>query len=141
MSSKRTDKIDMETLERNLNANKESRKFFYPREYILNLSLMYEVPKTERAAALKELEAARLLMDGDTDFEFRTTVVRGLHTSGDFADIAAWLPGSEKYFRQAFKDSGNVISGGCSAFTRGEMDAFRDILLPAIPNTEIRGMD
>lgn len=34
------------------------------REYILNLSLMYEVPKTERAAALKELEAARLLMDG-----------------------------------------------------------------------------
>ena len=36
MSSKRTDKIDMETLERNLNANKESRKFFYPREYILN---------------------------------------------------------------------------------------------------------
>ena len=32
MSSKRTDKIDMETLERNLNANKESRKFFYPRE-------------------------------------------------------------------------------------------------------------
>ena len=36
MSSKRTDKIDMGTLERNLNANKESRKFFYPREYILN---------------------------------------------------------------------------------------------------------
>ena len=86
-------------------------------------------------------ECARMLMDGNTDFEFRTTVVRGLHTSGDFADIAAWLPGNEKYFLQAFKDSGNVISGGCSAFTRGEMDAFRDILLPAIPNTEIRGMD
>ncbi len=48
---------------------------------------------------------------------------------------------NEKYFLQAFRDSGNVISGGCSAFTRGEMDAFRDILLPAIPNTEIRGMD
>ena len=86
-------------------------------------------------------ECARMLMDGDTDFELRTTVVRGLHTSGDFADIAAWLPGNEKYVLQAFKDSGNVISGGCSAFTRGEMEAFRDILLPAIPNTEIRGMD
>ena len=34
-------------------------------------------------------ECARMLMDGDTDFEFRTTVVRGLHSAEDFADIAA----------------------------------------------------
>ena len=86
-------------------------------------------------------ECARMLMDGDTDFEFRTTVVRGLHTADDFADIAAWLPGGEKYFLQAFKDSGDLISGGCSAFDRGEMEAFRQVLLPAVPNTEIRGMD
>lgn len=51
-------------------------------------------------------ECARMLMNGDTDFEFRTTVVRGLHSAEDFADIAAWLPGNEKYFLQAFKDSG-----------------------------------
>ena len=86
-------------------------------------------------------ECARMLMDGDTDFEFRTTVVRGLHSAEDFADIAAWLPGNEKYFLQAFKDSGDVISGGCAAFTREEMESFRAILLPAIPNAEIRGMD
>ena len=86
-------------------------------------------------------ECARMLMDGDTDFEFRTTVVRGLHSAEDFADIAAWLPGNEKYFLQAFKDSGDVISGGCAAFTREEMESFRAILLPAIPNAAIRGMD
>ena len=86
-------------------------------------------------------ECARMLMDGDTDFEFRTTVVRGLHSAEDFADIAAWLPGNEKYFLQAFKDSGDVISGGCAAFTREEMESFRAILLPAIPKAEIRGMD
>lgn len=79
-------------------------------------------------------ECARMLMNGDTDFEFRTTVVRGLHSAEDFADIAAWLPGNEKYFLQAFKDSGDVISGGCAAFTREEMESFRAILLPAIPN-------
>ena len=73
--------------------------------------------------------------------EFRTTVVRGLHSAEDFADIAAWLPGNEKYFLQAFKDSGDVISGGCAAFTREEMESFRAILLPAIPNAAIRGMD
>ena len=38
-------------------------------------------------------------------------------------------------------NSGDVISGGCAAFTREEMEAFREIMLPAIPNTEIRGMD
>ena len=69
------------------------------------------------------------------------TVVRGLHSAEDFADIAAWLPGNEKYFLQAFKDSGDVISGGCAAFTREEMESFRAILLPAIPNAAIRGMD
>mgnify|MGYP000763694728 CR=1 FL=1 len=42
---------------------------------------------------------------------------------------------------QAFKDSGDVISGGCAAFTREEMESFRAILLPAIPNAAIRGMD
>ena len=86
-------------------------------------------------------ECARMLMDGDTDFEFRTTVVRGLHSAEDFADIAAWLPGEEKYFLQAFKDSGDVISGGCGAFEREEMEVFRRILLPVIPNAKIRGMD
>jgi len=34
-----------------------------------------------------------------------------------------------------------VISGGCAAFTREEMESFRAILLPAIPNAAIRGMD
>ena len=48
---------------------------------------------------------------------------------------------NEKYFLQAFKDSGDVISGGYAAFTREEMESFRAILLPAIPNAEIRGMD
>lgn len=67
--------------------------------------------------------------------------MRGLHSAEDFADIAAWLPGNEKYFLQAFKDSGDVISGGCAAFTREEMESFRAILLPAIPKAEIRGMD
>lgn len=64
----------------------------------------------------------------------------GLHSAEDFADIAAWR-GNEKYFLQAFKDSGDVISGGCAAFTREEMESFRAILLPAIPNAAIRGMD
>ncbi len=86
-------------------------------------------------------KSAAMLMAGETDFEFRTTVVKGIHSEEDFRDIAAWLPGNEKYFLQAFADSGELISGGCSAFSKEETEAFRQILLPAIPAAEIRGMD
>ena len=86
-------------------------------------------------------ECIAMLMNGSTDFEFRTTVVRGIHTEEDFSDIAAWLAGDEKYFLQGFKDSGDLISSGCSAFTLEETEKFREIVLPKIPNTEIRGME
>jgi len=86
-------------------------------------------------------ESAALLMGGATDFEFRTTVVKGLHTMEDFDDIASWLRGGEKYFLQAFKDSGDILTPGHSACTRQEMEAFRARLLPAIPRTELRGVD
>ena len=86
-------------------------------------------------------ESAALLMEGRCDFEFRTTAVRELHTAEDFDDIARWLQGDEKYFLQAFKDSGDVLSGNFSAFSRQEMEAFRERVLPCLPAAEIRGMD
>ncbi len=86
-------------------------------------------------------ESAALLMAGQTNFEFRTTVVRELHATEDFRDIARWLAGDEKYFLQAFKDSGDILAGDFSAFSREEMEKFRAALAPSIPRTEIRGMD
>ena len=86
-------------------------------------------------------ESAALLMEGDLPFEFRTTVVKELHSAEDFQDIAVWLRGEEPYFLQGFKDSGDNISDGYSACSPQEMEAFRTILTPFIPRTEIRGMD
>ena len=86
-------------------------------------------------------ESAAVLMAGKTDFEFRTTVVKELHTMEDFRDIASWLAGEEKYFLQAFKDSGDILAGDYSAYPREKMEEFRAAVLPFLPNTEIRGMD
>ena len=86
-------------------------------------------------------ESASLLMEGRVDFEFRTTVVRELHSEEDFADIGPWLRGDEKYFLQAFKDSGDILTPGHSPCTRPEMEGFRQQLLPFIPRTELRGLD
>ena len=65
-------------------------------------------------------ESIALLMSGKTDFEFRTTAVKGLHTKKDFEGIADMIAGEEKYFIQRFVDSGDLIGGGYSAFSPEE---------------------
>lgn len=86
-------------------------------------------------------ESAALLLSGDVDFEFRTTVVKELHTDGDFLAIGSWLRGEEKYFLQGFRDSGELMRGGLSPCSRAEMEHFRQLLLPFLPRTELRGVD
>ena len=82
-----------------------------------------------------------LLMNGQTDYEFRTTVVRELHTAADMEAIGQWLKGAKRLYLQAFKDSGDLIGGGFSACSPEEMKRFRTLLLPAIPDTFLRGVD
>ena len=86
-------------------------------------------------------ESAALLMEGRVDFEFRTTVVKEFHSAEDFERIGQWLRGGEKYFLQCFKDSGDILGSGCSAFGKDEMEHLREAVLPYIPNTHLRGVD
>ena len=55
-------------------------------------------------------ESAQLLMKGKVPFEFRTTLVRELHTEEDIRSIGRWLAGDESYFLQSFLDSGDLLS-------------------------------
>ncbi len=84
-------------------------------------------------------ESTALLMQNRVDFEFRTTVVKELHTEKDIRDIGKWLSGSEKFFLQAFKDSGDLIADGYSGYSSEEMKILTKILKEYIPNAENRG--
>ncbi len=86
-------------------------------------------------------ESVELLKTCGVEHEFRTTVVRELHSEADFADIGRWLRGEERYFLQAFKDSGDLVSGSCSPCTREEMERFLSVVRESIPGAELRGMD
>lgn len=85
-------------------------------------------------------ESVRLLMGGETDFEFRTTVVRELHSAEDFEKIGEWLKGDEKYFLQSFTDSDFVLQKGLSAHSRETLRTFADIVRKNVPRVEIRGV-
>ena len=80
-------------------------------------------------------------MRGKIPFEFRTTVVRELHTAKDIESVGRWLSGNEKFYLQTFKDSGDLISGGLSAYSDGEMDELLKILQRYVPEAKIRGVE
>lgn len=72
--------------------------------------------------------------------EFRTTVVRGLHTAQDMEGIADWLEGEEQYFLQGFVDSGDILKPGFTAYTPGEMREFLSLVQEKVPKAKLRGI-
>lgn len=86
-------------------------------------------------------ETVEFLLHGSLDYEFRTTVVRELHTETDFIKIGQWIKGAKAYYLQAYKDSENVLQPGFSSYSFEELSHFRDLLRKTIPLVEIRGID
>lgn len=88
---------------------------------------------------LKKIEeSAAYLLNGNIDFEFRTTVVCEYHTHSDFEQIGKWLKSDAKYFLQSFIDSGDTIKPGLNPHNDEKLKAFADILRIYIPNVQIR---
>lgn len=82
-----------------------------------------------------------LLLLGKTEYEFRTTVVRGIHTKESLISAAKWIKGAERYYLQQFKDSGDLIlPEGLSAFDENEMHDLCDAVREIIPTAELRGV-
>ena len=86
-------------------------------------------------------ETADFLLRGTLDYEFRTTVVRELHTQKDFEEISKWLKGAKEYYLQAYKDSDGVLKPGYGSYTFEELQGFQKILQKTILSVGIRGID
>ncbi len=84
-------------------------------------------------------KSVSFLMSGKVDYEFRTTVVKELHSEEDIENIALWLKGAKKYFLQNFVDSGDLISENLSAADSTVLCKMQQIARQFIVNTEIRG--
>jgi pyruvate formate lyase activating enzyme len=48
--------------------------------------------------------SADLIMQSKIPYEFRTTVVPGLHLEKDFAEIAKWIKGARAYYLQEYRE-------------------------------------
>ncbi len=89
----------------------------------------------------KVKQSVELLLQGEIDYEFRTTVVKGLHEKEDFEAIGKWISGCKSYFLQQYRDSEDIISSeGLSSFDAKEMEEFLKITQRYIPQTKLRGL-
>ena len=81
------------------------------------------------------------LLEGTVDYEFRTTVVKGLHTAESLMEAARFIEGAKEYYLQQYKDSGAVLAAeGLGAFDADEMHALADAVRPIVPTVEVRGV-
>lgn len=84
-------------------------------------------------------ESVSLLMEGRTDYEFRTTTMAELHDAESFRKIGEWIRGAKRYYLQKFTDRDTVPFEGFHAPADGEMAQYLAIAREYVPEAEIRG--
>ena len=93
------------------------------------------VSKYEEAAGVKvDLKKIResidVIKNSGTDYEFRTTIVPGIHLKGDIVELAREIATVKRYYLQEFK-SGKNINGQLMAvnpYSRKELVDIRDAI-------------
>lgn len=99
------------------------------------------------AAGVKDLEleslreSVELLKRSGIPCEFRTTVVKGIHTLEEFEEIGRMLEGCQAYYLQGFRESDHMIGTGCEAFTTEEMEKMADRARKYIDKVSLRGVE
>ncbi len=100
----------------------------------------YDVTAGSNESILPQIEESiDFLLSGKVDYEFRTTVVKELHTVADIAAAAERIKGARRYFLQYFEDSGGLISDGLSAVDKETMEQMKNAAAKSVPDTAIRG--
>ena len=85
-------------------------------------------------------ESVSLLKSAGIPYEFRTTVVKGLHRIDEFDEIGRWLQGAEAYFLQAFRENEKVPDKSLSSFSEAEMREMKQLAERYIERVELRGI-
>lgn len=93
------------------------------------------------ALDLAAIERSKLLlMEGRVDYEFRTTVVKGLHDRDSLLKAAQWIEGAKRWYLQQYRDSGEILNVcGLAAFEENEVQAFAQAACDFVP-THVRGI-
>jgi len=81
-----------------------------------------------------------LLKNSSIDYEFRTTVVPGVHSKKDIVEIALWLKPAKRYFLQNFRPEKtlNPLFERYVPFEKEEMYQMREAIMPFFDMVGVR---
>lgn len=92
----------------------------------------YDISKIEESIAF--------LLEGNVDYEFRTTVVREFHSVFAIEGIGKMIKGAKRHYIQSFIDSGELIGFDLNPVPKDEMETMKRIMLKYVDSCEIRGV-
>lgn len=85
-------------------------------------------------------QSIQILKKSNIPCEFRTTLVKKLHTEADMRAIANWLPKEIPYYLQCYEENEQVIKPGFHPPTKETMKRYQDILSEKLEQVYLRGV-
>lgn len=86
-------------------------------------------------------ESAAFLIQGSIPYEFRTTVVKELHSAREIKAIGEWLAGCRAYFLQSYEENEHVLCPGFHACTKEELLSYKKLLENYMDKVSLRGVE
>ena len=86
-------------------------------------------------------QSVEFLKKGEIPYEFRTTVVKELHTGEDILEIGRYLRGASKYFLQSYEESEQNLCKDFTAMPREELFLLEQELKTEIEYVKVRGVE
>lgn len=84
-------------------------------------------------------ESIKILKQNKVDYEFRTTLVLGLHTLESITKMAEELKGAKRLFLQHFVDNGGCLKSGLQEIPKASAEEFKKVLTGYGIDTKLRG--
>ena len=106
---------------------------------IKNIFNKYNITAGKRINLDNIKKSIEILKASKIDYEFRTTIIKEMHSLDDIVSICK-LVGNAKYYLQNFEDSENVIDHSLHGFSREELLFIDKYLKDVFPNVEIRAL-
>lgn len=85
-------------------------------------------------------QSIQILKNSNIDYEFRTTVVKELHSFDKIREICEYLGPNVKYYIQNYRDCETVLVRGFHGFEKAELLKIKDKLNKDYPNVKVRGI-
>lgn len=101
----------------------------------------YHITTGSKIDVEKIKKSVEILLKNKVDYEFRTTVVKELHTLDDLKQISINIKGAKRYFIQNYQYQDSVIDKSLNPLSKEELLGFIEVVKANVESASLRGID